>query len=445
MPFFSLKRAKNVMAYRSYLRSVFNDNFKVLTWLLILFIAITPNFIFIHAANAYDPSEWTIDESNYNRTSNAVEIQARKISNSAIKNSKYFVEVPVTAAATGSTVAAMIRMGLAGAAIYGIVEGVGWIIDESGVVKKPVQSTEELSQYLWTFNGAVANTAESLCRDKYPISSGYVYLKTVLTGPDDAECWVHHTARNRDTLNYRFKRILNKDYVDTTTYVPVSDTELGEEVNKSPKAPEVLPDVYNPSNPAGGDAPQKTADALDTATPQPDTPIESDTKKKPNKDTNGDGEPDVYDPSLPDAGESTVWPVACQWFPAACDFFNVQKKDNKEIKENQKEQIAQDKTFFDRVKEWFNWTKELPDEDIGEVTIHEDTNIIFDDSQRVNFSSSCPSPEQFTVSFFGTSQNLEFSYQPLCNFMSMIKPFVVAGSYLIGAYIVMGLSRGNGD
>ena len=86
-----------------------------------------------------------------------------------------------------------------------------------------------------------------------------------------------------------------------------------------------------------------------------------------------------------------------------------------------------------------------PDTQSGEVTIHQDNNIIFDDSQRINFSSSCPSPEQFSVSFFGASQNLEFSYQPLCNFMSMIKPFVVAGSYVIGAYIVMGLSRGSAD
>jgi len=86
-----------------------------------------------------------------------------------------------------------------------------------------------------------------------------------------------------------------------------------------------------------------------------------------------------------------------------------------------------------------------PDPESGQVDIYQDNNIIFDDSQRFNFSSSCPSPEQFSVSFFGTTQNLEFSYQPLCDFMSMIKPFVVAGSYVIGAYIVMGLSRGSAD
>ncbi|MFW2002610.1 replication initiation factor domain-containing protein [Acinetobacter ursingii] len=47
--------------------------------------------------------------------------------------------------------------------------------------------------------------------------------------------------------------------------------------------------------------------------------------------------------------------------------------------------------------------------------------------------------------FMGQTQNLEFSYQPLCQFMSMIRPFVIAIAYLIGAYILMGLSRGSSE
>ncbi|EPP8394483.1 virulence factor TspB C-terminal domain-related protein, partial [Acinetobacter baumannii] len=35
--------------------------------------------------------------------------------------------------------------------------------------------------------------------------------------------------------------------------------------------------------------------------------------------------------------------------------------------------------------------------------------------------------------------------EPLCNFMIMIRPFVIGSAYLIGAYIVMGLSRGNSE
>ena len=79
------------------------------------------------------------------------------------------------------------------------------------------------------------------------------------------------------------------------------------------------------------------------------------------------------------------------------------------------------------------------------VDVSENSSVVFDDSTRFNFGSTCPQSEQFSVSFFGHTQNLEFSYQPLCQFLSMIKPFVVGGSYLIGAYIVMGLSRGSSD
>jgi hypothetical protein len=80
----------------------------------------------------------------------------------------------------------------------------------------------------------------------------------------------------------------------------------------------------------------------------------------------------------------------------------------------------------------------------GEIT-PEEKNIQVDETQRITFVNGCPAGEQFTVSFMGSTQNLEFSYQPICQFMSMIRPFVIAIAYLIGAYIVMGLSRGSSE
>lgn len=123
---------------------------------------------------------------------------------------------------------------------------------------------------------------------------------------------------------------------------------------------------------------------------------------------------------------------------------------------NQKLDLEQNKKFFDDVREFFGWYKDQsnnetdptdpsnPENQDGNVDVGSDP-IPFDESQRITFVNGCPAGEQFNVSFMGQSQNIEFSYQPLCQFMSMIRPFVIAIAYLIGAYILMGLSRGSSE
>lgn len=130
-----------------------------------------------------------------------------------------------------------------------------------------------------------------------------------------------------------------------------------------------------------------------------------------------------------------------------------------EIKEQDAEHYQETKSFFNRAREFFDETLGFFDEirafldqqgsdqgndNSGEIT-PEEKNIQVDETQRITFINGCPAGEQFTVSFMGSTQNLEFSYQPLCQFMSMIRPFVIAIAYLIGAYIVMGLSRGSSE
>lgn len=130
-----------------------------------------------------------------------------------------------------------------------------------------------------------------------------------------------------------------------------------------------------------------------------------------------------------------------------------------EIKQQDAQHYAETKSFFNRAREFFDETLGFFDEirafldqqgsdpgndNSGEIT-PEEKNIQVDETQRITFVNGCPAGEQFTVSFMGSTQNLEFSYQPLCQFMSMIRPFVIAIAYLIGAYIVMGLSRGSSE
>lgn len=124
---------------------------------------------------------------------------------------------------------------------------------------------------------------------------------------------------------------------------------------------------------------------------------------------------------------------------------------------NQEKNFEQNKDFYDEIRDFFDWYKDQseqnpndpndpsnPENQDGDVSVAQQ-EIPFNDSQRITFVNGCPPGEQFTVSFMGSTQNLEFSYQPLCQFMTMIRPFVIAIAYLIGAYILMGLSRGSSE
>lgn len=124
---------------------------------------------------------------------------------------------------------------------------------------------------------------------------------------------------------------------------------------------------------------------------------------------------------------------------------------------NQEKDFEQNKDFYDEIRDFFDWYKDQseqnpndpndpsnPENQDGDVSVAQQ-EIPFNDSQRITFVNGCPAGEQFTVSFMGSTQNLEFSYQPLCQFMTMIRPFVIAIAYLIGAYILMGLSRGSSE
>lgn len=124
---------------------------------------------------------------------------------------------------------------------------------------------------------------------------------------------------------------------------------------------------------------------------------------------------------------------------------------------NQEKDFEQNKDFYDEIRDFFDWYKDQseqnpndsndpsnPENQDGDVSVAQQ-EIPFNDSQRITFVNGCPPGEQFTVSFMGSTQYLEFSYQPLCQFMTMIRPFVIAIAYLIGAYILMGLSRGSSE
>lgn len=426
--------------------NTFSNSLKNLAKIIICFCLIyTPFF-----ANAGAAEKWELVENVYDDIAKNMSYTAKKVNAIAANDYTYKTKVPVTSGIVGSSAKMLIRGGLASAAIYGIVEGVGWII-ESGIVKKIKYVPSDPSlKIVFTMPNKPAgppwyNTSKEALYKFYEErcaagSSLYCGTWIIVSIDSDRIGAIDFQIKNqagtiRTGAVYGVK---NGSYDPSYTpiKIPVSDSELGDEIIKSPAAPQVIPEIYNPNQLAETPAREASEDALHKANPQPTKEPVGDSKPKPNVDTDGDGIPDSFDPALPSAGENFELPNFCSWAPSVCEFFGVQKQDNKEIKENQKLDTEQNKTFFEKVSEWFDWTRDPPQKD------NEDNQVEIENIPKpvtsVNVSIGndvCPSlPVSIRTPF--ANHSLDISPIYLCQQASMIKAFFIAFGFWTAAMIV---------
>lgn len=304
----------------------------------------TPFFAFAGAAE-----KWEIVENFYDTSKNTVNVTAKKITQDAANSGVYKVQVPVSSSALGNTMKRMLWVGAASAAVTALIEGVGWIIDEgSKTILKPLPVDPSFPDPDFVYlssDGSIFQNSDSLGRYAFSLVN-FVDSVYVSTQCDSRGVCVFILKRD-DVFSAYYAGVRTprtEPLPDSEPrFTPVSDSELGDltlgkstEPN-SPKVPQsaLIADAYSPNNPVSdAPAPQATNDALDSANPQPGTEPDGSTAPKPNSDTNGDGTPDTYDSSKPDAGSKFTLPNFCTWAPSVCEFFKVQKQDNKEIKEN---------------------------------------------------------------------------------------------------------------
>jgi hypothetical protein len=132
--------------------------------------------------------------------------------------------------------------------------------------------------------------------------------------------------------------------------------------------------------------------------------------------------------------ETTELPAFCDYAATLCTWMN-----------RDTEHKADEKSLWEKITEWFDWTKENPDSDNSdnEVDVEEpeefDTSIFSKD--RFNVSKSCPVPETHTISLSGISVDFSFDLTPICTVLEFARPALVACSYLYAAYIVIGAAR----
>lgn len=421
------------MANSNNFRSMFNDNFKILTWVLILFIAITPNFIFMKSANAASLGGWTLSNpiiqgasTLYNATKSGIENGVNIVKTSTAK---------ITPSV--SNVSKILRGGAYGYAISVAVEQilgftVDWILDPANnqikyyVDGQPQWFSQDTGQYYASRDAA--------CQASMQYRFGRTFTITSYSNEND---W-HYCYFNNN---------------GSTGYVTVQMKPTAQEERKIPLdavSTQVISNAEShPDEQKKAGAQSATSAAAqdmlanDAATQSDvETQLNANAKTQTSEQATGNTKPNEANPEVTDI--SLSFPAFCGWAPSVCQAANVVINFPNTLTNWWDTATQAISNSYAEAEQFFK-DESNPETDNSEVTIHQENNIIFDDSQRFNFSSSCPTPEQFSVSFFGATQELEFSYEPLCNFMNMIKPFVIAGSYVIGAYIVMGLSRGSAE
>ncbi|CEI53796.1 hypothetical protein [Acinetobacter bereziniae] len=378
-------------------------------------------------------------------------------------------KVPVTASVTGSTVASMIRMGLAGAVIYGIVEGAGWLI-ENGIVKKVEGGGQISTEYVWVSNQTWSE-GQPECKNPTRFPGGARAIQefescAIQNGMTDPSCEMKdfETYKCKATNKYGYLvdfytivRIKNQSYDPSQSKVAVPESEIGDAVNNSPNSPQVLPDVYNPNNPAGGKAPQTTATALDNADPNTDGQPTGSTKPKPNKDTDGDGKPDEYDPTLPSQGDEFTLPAFCEWASTMCQWYKKYKEDSEQAEAQresekvawQREEIARqqeeaqrekERTFWEKVTDFFDWAQKDPEKEDTEVDV--DNPEQTEPDTKISFSTACPAKIPLNFSWNGQSLDFSFDFTIWCQAIStFVYPIVVALGSLHALYIVAGVRQ----
>lgn len=83
-------------------------------------------------------------------------------------------------------------------------------------------------------------------------------------------------------------------------------------------------------------------------------------------------------------------------------------------------------TWASIVCDWINWTKEEPDQPEELKPVFEEINVPLTPFSIAKFNAQCPPDENLSLNLMGQEMSFVFPMTPFCDFFSGIKPFVIA-------------------
>ncbi|WPO66391.1 hypothetical protein SDC64_10650 [Acinetobacter haemolyticus] len=376
-----------------------------------------------------------------------------------------------------------------GAAVTGLLEAVGWVFEEGTFVKyKEPEYPPDEYDYCYTPQGgqqtcfaALGEAARSYVSYRDSIDTIYSW-KYQYAQPNPARVYFQRCSRNNpnsclsieyNNLTKRLKELEVKREKVTITDEHVGGIILGDyvdpvdskhnDISKNWKSNVVVAAYTEDPNGIGNEASDEMERKLDNAPPTPDgkpaPPGDSryqnqePTEDKPNQndrsweDTGGKAEGESNPKTDPETGEQTggqnislQFPVFCEWAHKVCSWYDDWKVSDKVYKDHLKkteEHQTDEKTFWQKVTDFFTFIKTND--------LDEDTEIEIDDDQTetvdtdIAFATGCPVfPIQ--ANWHGFTLDFTIDLTNMCDaFTTIVKPIVISMATFSSIYILAGV------
>lgn len=463
---------------------------RINVFLLSLIIAFAPVYL-ISTAYAATP-KWVLDyikaEKQINQKKRLKAQLVKQINESGTKKTiTAVVETVPTATKVGSAMIKRIHSpaGVVGvAAVTSLLNGIGWVMEEGTYVKK-IQTESNDIHYAkckadvtkWVkdknLGGNAANaydrikveTRTSKSFPSTPVSPVGLYtacLSDIYYEWSYSQLFEYpHYGSNEKTVPLTpvllGAAMMGDGYQDPDPNFDNDTVNTGDWTG--------VEDAYreDPSG-IGNELNDSLEDKAERAKPTPDNkpaPIGSpDYDKEPLNDDDNDrswdedgnqGKTENTEKTDPETGDKTsegkfTLPKFCDWAFTVCEWYEDWQDSDKKLHEHLDETAqhqSDQKSFWDSVRSWFDWTKEEPEEPAPDPyqIQNEDDSQLLNQMQSVSFNSAsyCPADVQIPVNFSGLgSTSLTLSYAPLCQIATQIKPVVIMMGWILSAYIVTG-------
>lgn len=334
-----------------------------------------------------------------------------------------------------------------GAAVQALVDGVGWVMDEGGQVKKPFVCESgqpcTTAPKIYTVNGGKFYTGSAACA-----SYESQYMKNLVFVPAGSQgfqidgCTFTYTS-NGNNGRLGLTSIQNPSYNPSAPppeNVEVTQEQLTQALKNALESnnpalasaiSQAIKDAYTPegklvsigdeqANGLAVNAADTARDAVNKAAKNTGSEPTSSGKPGYYKITDGEKTVEGYvypsDTSAstktdtktetttdPATGNQTTTGTSTGSFelPAFCDWAGI-------------------------VCDWINWTKEEPDQPEEPKPVFEEINVPFTPFSIAKFNAQCPPDENLSLNLMGQDMSFVFPMKPFCDFFSGIKPFVIA-------------------
>jgi hypothetical protein len=374
------------------------------------------------------------------------------------------------------------------AAVIALIEGVGWVMEEGTWVKRKQPEADDncssctyywRQQYQGTKKFPTYKTACPSTLGPSANTGGSVYVLRdnpyTINSLDSVTC--HYKDRDYPNLTNMYKNpetyrslnpnpqpapepikititdedvggIVTGDYVD-----PVDDSQ---NINDKKYKPVVVTAYEHDPSGVGEDIANETDERIKNAPPTPDgspapkgdtdyvTVAESDESTNDRSwenDHANEADGQSTPTSDPVTGEVTgekklslTFPVFCEWAHSVCDWYD----DWTATDTIYKEQAEKERTFWQKVTDFFAWVKEEPEQPEEPVQPEIDDQSIFDREFDTTFTLSNQCPPDIPISFESPylSGNFTFSMNWLCIIFTFIGYPLVFLSHCIGIWIL---------